>query len=267
MKPHPVFDGEHLRATVFRPRRSKLFVSFRQRVGHAGVFDEAQPVMGYLRRGYAHLHLQARNNDWFINAETEALETRLAQFVQRYDEVIAMGFSMGGYGALRFAKVLRITRVMAISPQVSIDPTVVPFDKRYRAEAAGWDDNLGDLTQRRCDLSGVVLVDPFKQRDLVHGRMICEIFPRLTLVRLPNGGHPATRALKEGGRFDWLKADLAEGLADPQAITRAHREVRRKSVSYWTHLAQNARWHGREALAQEADTHVRRLTEAAPQRG
>ncbi|GAA4225266.1 hypothetical protein GGQ68_003390 [Sagittula marina] len=41
--------------------------------------------MGVLRAGFAHLHLQSRENDWFINADTEALEEQLAHFVSRYD--------------------------------------------------------------------------------------------------------------------------------------------------------------------------------------
>lgn len=261
MKPHPLFEGEFLRGTVFRPRRKKLFVTFRQRVGDPGSFEDASPVMGFVTDGYAHLHLQSRWNDWFINPETEALEAAMARFVGRYDEVVAMGFSMGGYGALRFARALKVDRVMAISPQVSIDREVVPFDKRYRAEGQGWDGLRGALigTEAR----GAVLVDPFKPLDVRHGRMICALFPRLELVMLPNGGHPATRALKQGGRFDWLKTELAGGLPDPQEVGRVHREVRRKSESYWRHLAQVARWRGREALAEVAEARAKALLERA----
>lgn len=252
MKPHLLFDGTQLRATLFRPRRRKLFVSFRQRVGHAGACDEAQPVMGFTRRGYAHLHIQSRDNDWFINGETEAFESVLQQFSARFDEVVAMGFSMGGYGALRFARVLHLSRVMAISPQVSIDPALVPFDRRYRAEARGWDTDLGDMTTRGTAVQGVVLVDPFKPLDLGHGRMVCEIFPNLHLVKLPCGGHPATRTIRQGGRFDWLKTALAEDTLNPRDITRAHRDVRRKSESYWRHLSVVAKGHGHQDLARFA---------------
>ncbi|WP_370314191.1 alpha/beta hydrolase [Sagittula sp.] len=263
MKPHPVFDGTRLKATVFRPRRKKLFVSFRQRVGDPGSFDTPRPVMGFVTRSFAHVHIQSRDNDWFINDETEALEAALARFVGRYDEVVAMGFSMGGYGALRFARTLKVDRLLAISPQVSIDPDVVPFDRRYRAEAEGWNGALGNLEGRTTEARGAVLVDPFKNRDVEHGRMICALFPQLTLVMLPCGGHPATRAIRQGGRFDWLKTGLAEGLADPREIGRVHRMVRRRSESYWRNLAQVARYRGREGLAQRADAEAEALTERA----
>nr|WP_245216524.1 alpha/beta hydrolase [Sagittula salina] len=252
-----------MRATTFRPRRRRLFVSFRQRVGTPGNFDEARPVMGFVGNGWAHLHLQSRWNDWFVNPETEALEARLAEFTARYEQVVAMGFSMGGYGALRLARALRLTRLMAISPQFSIDPWVVPFDRRYRAEAAGWDATSGDLTHRCTEVGGAVLVDPFKPLDLAHGRLICKAFPKLTLVMLPCGGHPATRAIRQGGRFDWLKTELAEGLADPRAVGRVHRKVRRQSESYWRHLAEVARWHHRPALSAAAEGHAKALSEKA----
>jgi S-formylglutathione hydrolase FrmB len=57
------------------------------------------------------------------------------------------GFSMGGYGAFRFARATNATYVTAISPQFSIHPDVVPFDKRYGADAAGFERDLSDLTR------------------------------------------------------------------------------------------------------------------------
>ena len=263
MRPIALFTGQHLQATLFRPRRSKLFVSFRQRIGDPGDFDPARAVMGFTRRGYAHLHLQSRQNDWFINPDTEALETELARLSDRYEEVVAIGFSMGGYGALRFAGALRLTRVLSISPQVGIDPAQVPFDVRYRKEARGWDAALGDLTDRGTDVAGVVLADPFKRADLRHGRMICEVFPRLTLVQLPFGGHPATRVLRQGGQLDWLRLQLIEGFPDPAAITRVHRSCRAQSPSYWSSLAETAHWHGRETLALAAELRAETLADKA----
>lgn len=263
MTPHSVFDGDLLRATTFRPRRRKLVVTFRQRIGQPGTFDAARPVMGYLRNGFAHLHLQSRHNDWYINADTEAFEEVLSRFVQRYDEVIAIGFSMGGYGALRFARVLEISRAILVSPQVSIDPNLVPFDRRYRAEGAMWDAVQGDLLSRTSDMAGAVLVDPFRRLDVAHGRMICELFPKLTLVMLGNGGHPATRAIRQGGRFDWLKAQLAEGLDDPRAIGRVHRAVRHRSESYWSHLAEVAKHHRRPELMRYAQERAESLLQRA----
>lgn len=261
MKPYRFFEGDLLKGTLFRPRRRKLFVSFRQRLETPGSFDEPAPVLGLTARGFAHLHLQTRWNDWYINEETPALEEALAEFGARFDEVICIGFSMGGYAALRFAGALGTQRLIAVSPQVDIDPARVPSDRRYRHEARGWDAEAGDLARHPAAVRGAVLVDPFKPLDLMHGRRACALFPGLSLVRLPCGGHPATRVLRQGGRFDWLKADFAEGRADPRAILQAHRGVRRRSESYWRHLAEVARGHGHTALAEEAEARASELVQ------
>lgn len=45
---------------------------------------------------------------------------------------IGYGFSMGGYGALKYGRLLGLTHAVALSPQLSIDPADVPEDLRYR---------------------------------------------------------------------------------------------------------------------------------------
>lgn len=247
-----LFDGDLLRADVFAPGRDRLFVSFRHRIGQPGAFDAPQPVRSFLRDGYSHLHLQARWNDWYVNPETEAFESVLSAFSRGFGTRVSMGFSMGGYAALRFAQALRLDRAVVISPQVSIAREVVPFDRRYRAEARGFDPVKGDLARRSTAMHGAILIDPFKRRDLLHAQRIAALFPRMQIVRLGCGGHPATRALRQGGRFDWLKRELAQGLEDPARIGRMHRRVRRRSESYWRHLSDLADAHGRAALAAEA---------------
>lgn len=248
MTPDSVFQGDLLRADVFNAGgEAGLFVSFRQRVGTPGTFDTPRPVMGFVNKGFAHVHIQSRWNDWFINDETTAFEDALRALAPRHKYRAALGFSMGGYGALRFAGALRLHRVLVISPQFSIHPGEVPFDGRYSTEAAGFDLALGTLEGRGTRTRGAILVDPFKRRDLGNADLIQTVFKRLRLVRLPCGGHPASRVLTQGGKFGWMKDHLARGLPKPHRIGRMHRKVRRRSPSYWQHLAELAKKHGRDA--------------------
>lgn len=250
MRGERLFDGALLRADLFRPDRKRLFVSFRQRVGAPGSFELARPVRAFTARGYAHLHIQSLWNDWFINAETVALEAALRALSGRFRRVVSMGFSMGGYGALRFSGALGISQVIAVAPQVSIAPKVVPFDLRYRAEARNFDPALGDLaTHGARGLRGVVLCDPFVANDLAHARMAQAFFPGLRICRLAGGGHPPTRVLRQGGAFPAMQAALAQGEVRPEALIALHRAARRVSPSYHLHMARIAARHGREALA------------------
>jgi len=258
-----VFDGEHLRASLFNPGSKRLFVTFRQRVAVAGEFEDRGPVRNMTRHGYAHLHIQPRHNDWYINAETKPLSRSLKALTKGFEDVSAMGFSMGGYGALRFSKALHLKRLIAVSPQFTIAPGAVPNDRR-RKEAAGFDAELGDLVRfGRHGVQGVVLFDPFRKMDLSHALFIQAVFSDLKLCRLSCAGHPASQVIREGGSFWDLQTLLREGPLTPARVLAMHRSRRRHSPSYWQKLARIARQHGRPQLVAAADAALKRLAQAA----
>lgn len=248
-----VFDGAHLRATLFNPDAPDLFVSLRQRIDEDGAFDAPAPVRTFTDHGFAHLHLQTRTNDWFVNGDTPGLDAALAKLAPRYESVRGIGFSMGGYGLLRFARALRLGQALLVSPQVSIHPDVVPWDRRYRQHAAGFDRALGDLARHGLpDLRGLVIFDPFRPLDRRNAEMIGALHPKMRAARLGCGGHPATRVIRSGGRFGALQRMLRKGWLGPGRVTALHRGLRASSPVYWRHLAGQAERSGRPALAAEA---------------
>ncbi len=248
-----VFDGDRLRATLFNGDARKVLVTFRQRITPDGAFSDPKPIARFVNQGYAHLHLQSRKNDWYINDETEAFEDRLRDLTAPYRRVVGTGFSMGGYAALRFSKALRLQHALLVSPQISIAPSLVPWDKRYRDSAAGFDPDLGDVARRsRRGLKGVILIDPFRPMDRGHADLICVAFPNITVCSLGCGGHPATRILGETGGFGRVQAQLLSGRVDVDTIRQFHRSGRRTSAIYWRHLAENAQMRGHLDLANEA---------------
>lgn len=255
-----LFDGDLIRATLFNPGQSALFVSFRQRIPDPGAFTDPTPVRSFTSKGMSHLHLQSRWNDWYINDETVALEAVLADLAHGFDDACAMGFSMGGFAAFRFAAALRLRRIIAVSPQYSISPDHVPFDRRYRDCADGFDAALGDLSTRGTDVQGVILADPFRPMDIRNADLITAAFPAITLARLAGGGHPATGALRDAGRFGKLQAQLTKPKMPQRRIVMLHRNARRQSPKYWTHLAAQAQKTGRNALAHRATARAKALS-------
>lgn len=235
-----LFDGSHLRASLFADGgESGLFVTFRHRLSEDGTFAEARPLAKARGAGMAHLFVQSRANDWFINPETPDLEAALEPLARRHVRRVAMGFSMGGYGALRFARVLGLQQVALISPQVSIDPGQVPWDPRYRADSQGFNPDLGDLARRAAPgLKGVLIYDPFRPLDARHAARIAALFPALHLTRYALGGHPATRVLGEGAGVGPLQARLIDGGLTRAGALALHRRARRGSQLYRTKLAQ-----------------------------
>lgn len=259
-----VFDGDLIRASLFNPDADRLFVTFRQRVNDPGTFSGASPVHSFIRHNHAHLHLQSRHNDWYINADTLEIAKVLRDLTSRYRRVSAIGFSMGGYAALRFSKPLRLRQLIAVSPQFTISPRLLPGDARYRDCAGGFDDALGslDATARR-SLQGVILCDPFKRLDVVNAEMIQTVFPKLRICRLGGGGHPASRVLRQGGHFGELQTLLLSGEVGPARVIALHRTSRRESDHYWSHIAKVAARRQRPELAEFAAERAARLVAVA----
>jgi pimeloyl-ACP methyl ester carboxylesterase len=233
-----VFDGEHLRATLLPGERDHLVVTLDYRRTGKSDFTPDIHSSTFARKGYAQLSIKTRTNDWFVNADTTALEAGLADIAARYGKVTLLGYSMGGYGALRFARALGAASAVIISPQVSIAPDVVPFDPRYRAEGRRFDKVTGDLTPHAMPgLSGLIVIDPFVAADLRHARMIRALFPGLSFVRLGFGGHPAIRVLRGAGKAWTIHREAVMDSPKGTFMCREHRAGRRASAGYWTRLA------------------------------
>ena len=257
MTPDPVtaFDGEHLRATYFQGRSDRLMVTFDyRRPGRAGGSDfaPANHSTSFARQGFSQLAVKTRANDWFINPDTPALEAVLARVAAGHARVQCLGFSMGGYGALRFARALGAAQAVVVSPQMSIAPDAAPWDPRYRVEGEGWDAALGDLGPRAAPrLKGLVVIDPFVAPDLAHARAILALYPGLRLVRLGFGGHPAIRTLRGAGKSWVVQREASQQRAHAPSIQAAHRAARRASPGWWERLADHAEAR-RPALAARA---------------
>ena len=259
--PQRIFDGTFLRATLWQPERpaTTLYVTFRQRLPEPGRFDEPGPVRQALARGLAHLHLQTRWNDWYLNDETEALETALTRLRKGFVRSWAIGYSMGGYGALRLSQALGLSRVLLISPQVSLDRAVVPLETRY-PEAQDFDSLRGDLRQvAGAELTGVLVCDPFRRADLAHARLAQALFPGLALARLGFGGHPATGVLRECGAFRSLQALSMSDQMSAAEVVRLHRTLRARSERYWRARAAACRKAGHSQSARVAEDRLAEL--------
>jgi hypothetical protein len=238
--PETVFDGDLLRARLWLPDRptTALYVTFRQWVPDPGTFSDQGPVQRALTAGLAHLHIQTRWNDWFLNAETPALEAALKAARARFLTARALGFSMGGYATLRYSRTLRLNQVLLVSPQVSLDPALVPEEDRY-PDAPPFDPIAGDLaTHARKDLSGVVVFDPFYRLDHLHARHITALLPGISRARLAFGGHPGTSALGHAGGFRALQRLSLSSRLQALDVIRLHRDLRAGSMRYWRERAE-----------------------------
>jgi hypothetical protein len=236
-----IFDGSHLRAVLFPGHARLLMVTLDWRRDGKDQFSPDVYATHFARAGIAQLSIKTQVNDWFINPDTVALEQALTTLPPFYTRVQMLGFSMGAYGALRFAKALHASTVVAVSPQWSIHPDHAPFEQRYSTEGRSLDPGLADLGPRAVPgLRGLILIDPFVPADLLHARRIQAAFPALQMLRLSFGGHPAFGVIREAGA-SWAVYHAASARRpDPAAILAAHRAGRRRSAAYWLRLAEQA---------------------------
>ncbi|KRE02262.1 hypothetical protein ASE63_07835 [Bosea sp. Root381] len=185
-------------------------------------------------RGVGAVHVISRENDWYQYDEMAEAAAAIRSAMQAYDRVATYGSSMGGYAAFRFAGLLGADAFIALSPQVTIDPSVVPFERRWLDDAKRlnfiWDHLAPEPGCR-----GYVFYDPHDD-DARHVALMarqCSVIP----VRLRHAGHPSSTFLLETGLLSRVILDLIRGSADVPAIELAARRARRRSPKYLATLA------------------------------
>ncbi len=237
--PETVFDGQFLRATLWgaSPQARGLYVTFRHRMPDPGQFTDAGPVKTALVRGMAQLQLQTRLNDWYLNPETPDLEAALRTLRPRFAFVRALGYSMGGYAALRYAAALALDQAVVVSPQFTLDRSILPEEQRY-PEAVGFDPVLGDLRRHgHPGLCGIILFDPRRKIDVSHARLVASVMPGMRFAPCAFGGHPATTALRDAGGFRQFQALSLQDRPGAADFVQLHRKLRARSERYWVNRA------------------------------
>ena len=161
------------------------------------------------KEGISAIHMLGCGNDWY--QYPDALEAcRVARdAIDPAARRITYGSSMGGYAALRFADAVAADAVLALSPQYSIDPAVVPWERRWEEDARRslWRPELSGSIN--CQSAPLILYDPTGP-DRRHVDLINRDVPS-TLIGIPYGGHPVASFLAEAGLLRPIVRHLVDG--------------------------------------------------------
>lgn len=187
---------------------------------------------GFLRkRGAAVISLTYAKTNWYQSDGFFAAVEAARDFVAGRAPISAYGASMGGYGAILAGKRLGADRVIAVSPQFSIEQNVTPFDHRYRAAAAEIGPFIHDVSDQISDeISYFVMHDPTHDLDQQH----VDLFPKVAKwhsILQPGSGHGVLEMLIQAGGTDALFR-LIMGTGDHLALRQALRAGRRNSPRY-----------------------------------
>lgn len=188
-------------------------------------------------RGVNAIHILSRDNDWYLAPDIELALEAAAKAAASFDRVSAYGSSMGAYAAIRLGRLAGATTAIALSPQFSIDPRLVPFEDRWEPDARRLDYEI----ERRLALKGFVasadvFYDP-ADRDARHVELYRD-WLEVRDVRLPDCGHPVTGFLAEVGLLQRAVLEAAEGALDRAAFERDALEMRERAPQYYLTLAQ-----------------------------
>lgn len=235
MDPKILFDGEDLLVSGLGfPDQGRLpdrlFVTFDNWEHQRDGFPAPKVTMGYVDKGFAHLHLSSARNDWFLSPElTEVLDvikTVAAPFKWRG----SMAFSMGGNGAMLVSRAVQFDQILFVSPNIAFASGLPYPDERFDSDfrdpafAKAAQDTL--IRRRVKGTQAVVFYDPGISLDRAHARLTANCFDGARMVQMKGGGHPASKRIQKANRFRlFIEAATAKDGIDPTPIAEAQKAL------------------------------------------
>lgn len=235
-----VYSGDHMRLEYNGPPLDVLRASDAPRVVVVfPPFDYPfEPQAGgwgsrsFAKRAIAHICVFHRAEDWHQNNDFFEAMRACRDFLGADIDITAYGFSMGGYGAFLGAKTLGADRAVALTPQYSIDPKQVPFERRYGPQWAALQRWMHSLETQMDDdeITYTVMFDPLHNQDRKHEAL----FPKpagYTRCLMHGVGHAPIQAMVEMGIQD-VFFDLLIAQTTPATLRIRFRERRASGFRY-----------------------------------
>lgn len=224
-----IFEDDHIRAIYLQGDSDTLVLSFGDLISRAkGLSINAEKSL--MKYNYAVVGIMPKQKSWFPASSMAALLEHLDPILKQFKNIVGYGGSMGGYAAIKYAKALKMNRVVAMVPQYSIDPLEVE-DKRY---TDFYDAELNaDMRIQAQDIVAdceyIIVYDPYFENDKEHYLKIKPLIPQLHTLHLPYTGHDAIAVLANSA----LLHDFIEREYDQTYFYKQIREVKKNSKFYY----------------------------------
>ena len=213
---------------AFVPGSSDLVVSFDDQQ-HAGFKESRSPANFQSivpELGASILGVMAADSHWFRSDFVhDGIEHLAAHgFFDTFERVLFMGASMGGFAALTYARQAPSARVLAIAPQSTLDPALMPDDRRWRwTRRLDWTGRYGDAVSGLQGTRPMVLSDP---RDPFEVAQIDRMREKVDVFGTPFSGTKTGVYLRRtGGMTELISAALA-GKVSQQMVARLLKDRR-----------------------------------------
>jgi|GEM_PF-82526 len=209
------------------------------------------------KNGWSMLGVMANGWTWFREPQVSAEFDRLRDegFFAQFGRVVFYGASMGGYGAAAFSAAAPGSTVFAISPQSTLDKSVVPWEMRYKTVwGRDFSDHYGDASASSQTAAAVhLLFDPYVPADAGHAERYSA--DNVIKWRCPLLGHRLGSSLNQMGVLQHIARDAINGVLDRQTFYQHLRE-RHDFPRYQRELANLALERGRPDLAKRVCAYV-----------
>ena len=200
---------------LFMPRGDTLVVTFDNLDIAMTKRDDRRPWgFSFIEaQGWSMLGVMANGWTWFRHQEVTRKfeELRDTGFFERFSRVVFYGASMGGYAAAAFAAAAPGATVFAISPQSTLDKTLVPWEMRYKKV---WERDFsgpfGDASLASQAAGDVhIMFDPYVVPDAAHAARFTGA--NVTLWRCPLLGHRLGSSLQQMGVLQEIACGAISG--------------------------------------------------------
>lgn len=222
---------------LFLKSQNRLVVCFESAGHFADRPDRLRMAWGavfLLKRGYSVLAVKALREDWFRCHTLHAALAHIAAegVFRQFRHVVFYGGSMGGYASLAFCSLSPGATVIALSPQSTMSPALVPWENRFAiARKQDWSGLYIDAAEHSASASAVYcFYDPLDWKDQHHVARL----PQQNVVHLkvPFVGHEIPLHLQRMGILTESFSRAASGEITPAWFAALAR--RRKTYShYW----------------------------------
>lgn len=255
------FDELEEHSFLFMPRGRTLVVTFDNLDIAMTKRDDRRPWgFSFIEaQGWSMLGVMANGWTWFRHPEVSAkfLELRDSGFFAQFERIVFYGASMGGYAAAAFSAAAPDATVFAISPQSTLDKSIVPWEMRYKKV---WDRDFtgpfGDAalaSQQARDVH--VMFDPYVDPDAAHARRFTG--DNVTFWRCPLLGHRLGSSLQQMGVLQEIARDAIAGTLTPLQFHQLLRH-RHGFARFQRELANLALDRGHPQLAKQVCNYILR---------
>lgn len=192
--------------------------------------------------GYAVVGVKPKSVEWCRGRDLHEFfrSNYLQSLVGQFDQVFLYGSSMGGFAAMAFADAIPGATVIALNPQSTLDPRLVPWETRYQeGQSQDWSGDFADARIGASKAKSVfVAYDPLFELDRKHVARLDQA--NLIPFKMPLVGHAIGMYMSEVGVLSAFVEGALAGTLTVQECNRLARN-RRKTPRYFYCLGKRSR--------------------------